>query len=193
MSAHHNDELQDLGDGGRKLEVNTLSDSTWIKGSVIIDSGEAEGAAQIGRGASLIGDLPDHHLMAGHHRSAFREPRLSQSTIACSSCLHCQPHCVQIFGDGSPARRHHWRLPRSYGQRACQLSTHLGEALAETQHVWRHMRDGIELPAPQADVSWHPRLGRRPWWMAMVTTGSRTLGSAGTFRRSSPLVLVGIH
>ena len=110
--------------------------------------------------ASLIGDLPDHHLMAGHHRSGFREPRLSQSTIACSSCLHCQPHRVQIFGvvlhrHGRPARRHHWRLPRSHGQRACQLSTHLGEALAETQHVWRHMRDGIELPAPQADDSWH--------------------------------------
>ena len=33
------------------------------------------------------------------------------------------------------------------------------EFLAETQHIWRHMRKGIEPPAPQADASWLPRPG----------------------------------
>ena len=44
---------------------------------------------------------------------------------------------------------------------ASELLNHLDEALAEAQHVWRIVRDGKELPAPQADASLHPRPGRR--------------------------------
>ena len=47
-SAHHNDDCHDLEDGGQKPEVNTLSNSSWIKVPVIIDSGPGQSAAQIG-------------------------------------------------------------------------------------------------------------------------------------------------
>ena len=91
-SAHHNDDFQDLTHGGQKSEVNTLSHSSWIKVSVIIDSGAVESAAQIGMESVAHRRSTRSPLVAGHTRSAFQEPRPSQCTIACSSCLHCQ--CV---------------------------------------------------------------------------------------------------
>ena len=71
---------------------------------------------------------------------------------------------------------------------ARELLNHLDETLAETQHLWRNMRDGKKLPAPHADVSLPPRLGR-----GLTTVDGdgdnehTTLGSACIFRRSSPL------
>ena len=83
---------QDLKDGGQKSEVNTVSDSSWIKVSVIMDRGAVESAGRIGMERVAHRRSTRSALVALHHRSAVGEPRLSQCTIACSSCLHCQ--CV---------------------------------------------------------------------------------------------------
>ena len=59
-SAHHNDDVQGLKDGGQKSEVNTLSDSSWIlwcRSSWTVERQRA--VLRSAWSASLIGDLPD--------------------------------------------------------------------------------------------------------------------------------------
>ena len=96
--AHHDDELQDLGDGGQIPEVQNLSDSGWIRMSATMDSGAAATANQIGRVCVVHRTSTTPALVAGHHRSAYREPRLSHCMIACSSCLHFQSHVSRSSG-----------------------------------------------------------------------------------------------
>ena len=170
--------LQDLADGGQKPELRNLSGSGWIEMSATMDSGAAVTAAQIGR-ESFIGHLPPPLLEAGHHRSAYRAPRLSHCTIACTSCLHSTPivsrSLVSVVLRGQ-RRAHHDVILRAYhggtdGALVNRVSTQhldmarellnlLDEALAKT-HARRNMRDGKELPAPHTDASLPPRPGVR--------------------------------
>ena len=88
-------------------------------------------------------------------------------------CLHCQSRRVGIYGFHSGGSCVAWpRAPSTTSscarttlarptRTASELLNHLDGALAEAQHVWRIVRDGIKPPAPQADASLHPRPGRR--------------------------------
>ena len=71
---------------------------------------------------------------------------------------------------------------------ASECLIHLDEALAEAQHVWRNVRDRIKPPAPEADASLRPRLGRRLTPVGGDGDDEHPIGSVGTLRRSSHLV-----
>ena len=163
-----------LGMADRNPRSKTLSDSGWIKMSATMDSGAAVTAAHTGRECVA-------------HRRSTRPPLVvwQATTVehfgeASASYLHCLSRLVGISGFHrggvvllGPCAQHdvimranHARTAKAlvnliHLDTASELLNHLDEALAEAQHVWRHVRDGIEPPAPQADASLLPRPGRR--------------------------------
>ena len=167
---------------GRNPRSQTLSDPVWIKVSRVMDSGTAKSAAHIGRECVVHRTSTTPHLVAGPYRSAHRETRLSHCTIACvflpsfpvPSCPRSLVSIVVAWYCLATGAQHDvlMRACHSHAQRTCQSDLHpapdtarellnlLDEALAETQHARRNMRDGKELPAPHVDASFPPRPGR---------------------------------
>ena len=155
----------------RSARSKISNDSGRIQVSAIMDSGTAESVAQIGRECVADRRSSRPPLVAFHHGSAFGRPRLLHGRIACSPCLHCQSRRVLISGFSTVVEQYCLATgaqhdvimrasPRLHEQRTCQsVSTQhldmarellnlLDEALAETLHFWRNMRDGKGPPAP---------------------------------------------
>ena len=84
--AHHKDKLQGLGDGGQKPQVKHFERLRLHQGVAHHGQrGRRERCSAVS--ASLVGDLPDHTLVASHHCRAFGRPRLSRCTIERSLAL----------------------------------------------------------------------------------------------------------
>ena len=140
-------------------------------------------------------DIYQATLVAGFHGVHIGSLGIHTAESLAVPAFILQSRCVQIsgfhcggavlLGHGRPARRHHARVPRSHGQRilvnppytwtrqaSCLI--YFDETLAETQHLWRNMRDGKKLPAPHADAclfSLRDLDAASLLWMAMVSDG----------------------
>ena len=97
----------------------TLSDSGWIKMSLIMDSGAAESAAQVGRECvarrrstrPLPGGRPPGWRISG--RVGGCGCLLSLPVASCRDLRFPQRSVLRCLAV-RPARRHHARVPRSY-------------------------------------------------------------------------------
>ena len=140
--------------------------------SIILDSGAAETAAQIGRECVADRRSTRPLLVIFHQGSAFGRPRLSHGTVVCFPLAFIASRVVYRSLVSSMVEQYclvtgaqhdvSLRTPRSYGQRSCQSGT-LGHGMRTFQTLG-------QKPTPLGELD-----ANALQWIAMVTTNSRTL------------------